>query len=52
MKFHFVRDMVSKGLVKVEKIPTEDNHADVFTKAIPTAKFRHCLDLVNSRENL
>ncbi|KAE8716394.1 hypothetical protein F3Y22_tig00110121pilonHSYRG00025 [Hibiscus syriacus] len=50
VKLHFVRDMVSKGSIIVEKIPTEENAADILTKALPAAKFRHCLDLVNSIE--
>ena len=31
----------------MEKISTEDNPADMLTKTLPTAKFKHCLDLVN-----
>ncbi|GKB97749.1 transposable element [Tanacetum coccineum] len=33
--------------IKVEKIGTQDNPADVFTKPVPLSKFRHCLDLLN-----
>lgn len=52
VKLHFVNDVISNGNVRVEKIAAEENPADVLTKSFPTTKFRHCLDLVNSRENL
>lgn len=46
VKHHFIRDIVSKGLVDVKKVSTHDNPADMITKAVPTNKFRHCLDLI------
>ena len=47
VKIYFVRDVIAQRLVKVEKIPTEEFPTDMFTKALPVTKFRHCLDLVN-----
>lgn len=46
LKFHFVRDVTSKGYIKMEKISTHDNPIDMFTKALQQAKFKHCLNLV------
>ena len=46
IKFHFMRDVVNRGVIKVAKVSTEDNLADVLTKALPIAKFKHCLNLV------
>lgn len=46
VKYHFVRDIIDKGLVKVVKIGTEEHPADMLTKALPTAKFRYCLRLI------
>nr|CAD1835580.1 unnamed protein product [Ananas comosus var. bracteatus] len=46
IKFHFVRDVIGKHTVTVKKIGTEDNRADMFTKSLTIAKFKHCLDLV------
>ncbi|GKB59439.1 hypothetical protein Tco_0915625 [Tanacetum coccineum] len=43
-RYHFIR---TERRIKVKKIGTEDNHADVFTKPVPLSKFRHCLDLLN-----
>lgn len=46
VRMHFIRDIISKGDVKVEKVHTDHNAADMLTKALPVNKFRHCLDLI------
>ena len=33
--------------IEVKKVGTADNPADMFTKAVPHSKFKHCLDLLN-----
>ena len=50
VKMPFVREIVMGGTVVVVKISTEDNLADMITKAITTGKFRHCLSLINVQE--
>ena len=45
IKLHFIRNEVSRGAVKMVKLHTDENPADAFTKVIPVAKFRACLDL-------
>ncbi|XP_047940899.1 secreted RxLR effector protein 161-like [Salvia hispanica] len=47
IKLHFVRDEIGKGVVTVRKVHTSENAADMMTKALPSAKLEHCLDLVN-----
>ncbi|XP_031265023.1 secreted RxLR effector protein 161-like [Pistacia vera] len=47
VRYHFVRDMISKGGVKLMKIPTENNPADMGTKVVTLAKFKHCLNLLH-----
>ncbi|WJX42094.1 hypothetical protein P8452_29365 [Trifolium repens] len=47
IRLHFVRDMIETKEIMVEKIATEENPADMFTKSLPRAKFKHCLDLIN-----
>ncbi|KAL5577780.1 hypothetical protein UlMin_019479 [Ulmus minor] len=47
IKFHFIRDVVSQGIVSVEKVHTDDNPADMLTKPVTGIKFKHCLDLVS-----
>ena len=46
IRLHFIRDVIEGGEIKVTKVGTEDNAADVLTKALPVSKFRHCLKLV------
>lgn len=43
---YMLRDEVNKEVVKMEKVSTEENATDMLAKALPTAKFRHCLELV------
>lgn len=52
VRLHFIRDMISQELVKLEKILSEYNPADMGTKVLPLAKFRSCLDLLNIGTNL
>ena len=46
VRYHFIREIVSLGAVKLEKISTTDNSADMATKVLLVSKFRYCLDLV------
>nr|KYP72642.1 Retrovirus-related Pol polyprotein from transposon TNT 1-94 [Cajanus cajan] len=47
IRYHFIRDMIETRKIQVLKIATEDNPADMLTKSLPRAKFKHCLDLIN-----
>ena len=38
IKYHFIRDCVQKGAIKLEYISTNEQVADVFTKALPRGK--------------
>ncbi len=42
VQYHFVRDMVEDGKVKLEKVETLVNVADALTKPVSTKKFRWC----------
>ncbi|KAH9687838.1 hypothetical protein KPL70_014918 [Citrus sinensis] len=44
IKLHFVRLEVSKGVVKLLKVHTDDNLADMLTKAVPVAKLEFCMN--------
>lgn len=35
LRWHYVRDQVSKGVVQIHKVESTDNPADLFTKALP-----------------
>lgn len=38
--FHFIRKKVNEKEIKVEYIPSENQHADIFTKTLPRDRFR------------
>ena len=44
VQYHFVRDMVEDGRVKLQKVETTVNVADALTKLVSTEKFRWCSD--------
>ncbi|KAJ4721084.1 Retrovirus-related Pol polyprotein from transposon TNT 1-94 [Melia azedarach] len=46
VRYHFLR---SEKRIKVNKVGTVDNPADMFTKLVLHSKFQHCLDLLNVR---
>ena len=45
VKLHFVRLEVSRGTVKMLKVHTDQNPADMLTKVVPSANFNLCLSL-------
>jgi hypothetical protein len=46
IKYHYIRDIVAQGKLKVCKISTHDNPADMMTKSVPVSKFELCSSLV------
>ena len=44
IKYHFIRDMVQKGAVKLKYVPTEEQVADVLTKPLAHVKFEYFQD--------
>ncbi|CAA7024020.1 unnamed protein product [Microthlaspi erraticum] len=46
VKYHFIRDLISCGEVKVLKIPTAYNPADIFTKVLSVFKLREALKML------
>ena len=50
VRLHFIQDVIETKEILVEKIPTEENHADDLTKFVPQSKFKHCLDLIGFYE--
>jgi hypothetical protein len=46
VRYHFVREIISQKQVEVKKVGTADNPADMLTKPVSVAKFKHCLGLV------
>ncbi|KAI5672357.1 hypothetical protein M9H77_12721 [Catharanthus roseus] len=46
VKYNFIRERVSNGIVNIDKISTKDNPADFGTKVATTDKFVLCRDLL------
>jgi transposase InsO family protein len=50
IKFHFIRQCWARRLVTVARVPTKDNVADIFTKALPRPAFeQHRAALLGSK---
>ena len=47
VKYHFVKDQVATGAMKIQKVSTKDNPADMGTKCVTAAKLKHCLNLLH-----
>ncbi|XP_073014568.1 secreted RxLR effector protein 161-like [Primulina eburnea] len=50
VKLHFVREVVGKGEVELEKVKTDDNVAGMLTKPITKDKLLYCLKMINVEE--
>jgi hypothetical protein len=46
IKYHYVRDEIEKGKLKICKISTHNNPSDMLTKPVLVAKFELCSSLV------
>ena len=49
VRHHFIRDCVEKGLIEMQRIDTEDNLADLFTKAFDRARFSDLVQNIGMR---
>ena len=41
IKYHYIRDMVQRGVVKVQYVATEEQIADVLTKPLARLKYEY-----------
>ena len=41
IKYHYIRDMVQRGVVKLQYVATEEQIADVLTKPLVRVKFEY-----------
>jgi hypothetical protein len=48
--FHFVRDRVTRKQLEIRFIPSKDQVADGFTKALPTRNFEECKHNLNPKQ--
>lgn len=49
-RYHFVREYVEEGTIKVEFVRSEDNHADIFTKNLNGALFEKHSEAVGMKD--
>lgn len=47
VKLHFITNEVSKGVIKMLKVHTNNNSTDMLTKVVPTATFKVYLNMVS-----
>ena len=43
-RYHYIRDMVQKGAIKLKYVPIEEQVADVLTKPLSRVKFEYFQD--------
>ena len=46
IRYHYVRERVADGQIRIERIDTKDQPADLLTKNLPRDKFEHCRRIV------
>ena len=46
IRFHFVWDILNEDDIKLQKIHTKKNPADMLTKIVSRVKFAHCKELL------
>ena len=46
LRYHFIREAVDERKINVQYIPTAENIADIFTKALPRPKFKFFVERV------
>ena len=52
MKYHYIRDIVQKGVVKLQYISTDKQVVDIFTKPLARVKFAYFRERLGVVENL
>ena len=51
MRYHFIRDLVQRGALKLQYIHTDEQIADILTKPLTASKFMHFCDKIGMVEN-
>ena len=47
VKYHFIREVLEDKRLQLIKVHTDDNHADLLTKGLPSERFAHCQELMS-----
>ena len=51
MRYHYLRDMVQKGAIRLQYVLTEEQIVDIFTKPLPVVKFVYFRDKLGMAKN-
>ena len=51
MRYHYLLDMVQKGAVRLQYVPTEEQIADIFAKPLTAVKFVYFRDKLGMAKN-
>ena len=51
MRYHFIKDLVQRGALKLQYICTDEQIADVLTKPLSTSNFVYFRDKLGMAEN-
>jgi hypothetical protein len=46
IKYHYIREMIHKGSVKIQYVPTDEEVEDVLTKPLSKFKFKNFIDKI------
>ncbi|KRZ27699.1 Retrovirus-related Pol polyprotein from transposon TNT 1-94 [Trichinella pseudospiralis] len=46
IRYHFVKEKIQEGEIEMRQIPSADNAADMFTKALTPSRLATCLKLI------
>jgi hypothetical protein len=52
MEYHYIKDMVQKGAIKLQYIPTDEQTTNILTKPLSFGKFVHFRDKLGVVENV
>lgn len=51
MRYHYIKNMVERGVMRLQYISTDEQIADVFTKPLSSAKFVYFRDKLDMAKN-
>ena len=51
MRYHFIRDLVQRGALKLQYIHTDEQIVDILTKPLTASKFMYFRDKLGMAEN-